>query len=109
MRFPEPLDRALLGRMLGVFEKSDAIVGKIEVGAGETSWRFVPDQPWRAGEYALQVGQALEDLAGNSIGRPFEIAEFDKIGSTGPAADTTLPFLIKPAVPSAPARCPQPR
>jgi hypothetical protein len=105
VRFPEPLDRGLLGRLLGLSGPSKAaIAGTAAIGEDETSWRFVPEAPWREGDYSLRIGQALEDLAGNSIGRPFEIDVFNKIDSSRPTAETALPFRVRPAVPSATAR-----
>ena len=47
--------------------------GQSRVEARETRWVFVPHAPWRAGEYRLVVLSILEDLAGNQIGRPFEV------------------------------------
>jgi hypothetical protein len=43
------------------------------VRAHETRWDFTPRQPWVAGTYHLVANKRLEDLAGNSIGRPFEV------------------------------------
>ena len=34
---------------------------------------FIPAEPWRPGEYQLLVDTVLEDLAGNHIGRPFDV------------------------------------
>jgi hypothetical protein len=42
---------------------------------GETRWLFTPRQPWAAGAYRLVTDTRLEDLAGNTIGRPFEVDE----------------------------------
>lgn len=73
VRFPEPLDRAMLQRAIEVERAGAPIAGRAEVGPGETSWRFVPDRPWDAGPIGLRVDAELEDLAGNSIARPFEV------------------------------------
>src|SRR5262249_14755656 len=74
--FPRPLDHALLQRVLHVLEKSGRDVeGEISVGDHELRWQFTPRQPWAAGSYNLEVEQILEDLAGNSVGRPFEVDE----------------------------------
>lgn len=70
--FDRPLDYALLG---DVFE-IPGVSGKASIGAGETEWRFQPDQPWKEGEHQLVISTALEDLAGNRIGRPFDVDEF---------------------------------
>ncbi len=73
VRFPEPLDQAILRRAIGVESAGAVVAGRSEVGPGETSWRFVPDRAWPDAAIALRVDTELEDLAGNSIGRPFEV------------------------------------
>jgi len=73
--FPEPLDEALLQRLVWVEDLAGGRVeGGVEIGANETSWRFQPAQPWRAGEYAVRVHPALEDRAGNRFDRAFDRA-----------------------------------
>ena len=47
--------------------------GTIELGDKERLWRFLPAKPWKSGKYRLAVDMALEDLAGNRVGRPFEV------------------------------------
>ena len=70
--FDRPLDYALLGDSFEI----PGVSGKASIGPGETEWRFQPDQPWKQGEHQLGVSTALEDLAGNRIGRPFDVDEF---------------------------------
>lgn len=73
IRFDESLDRALLDRIFVVAADNVEVVGNIEVTDAETIWRFFPDQPWPVGKFAVIVETTLEDLAGNSLGRPFEV------------------------------------
>lgn len=50
--------------------------GRATLGAEERQWRFIPEQP--CSEVAvLKVDTALDDLAGNKVGRPFEVDLFD--------------------------------
>ncbi|MEX0704178.1 MAG: Ig-like domain-containing protein [Planctomycetales bacterium] len=78
--FDEPLDRAMLERVLVVNgPDGKRLAGEVAIEAEETRWRFVPKEAWQAGEHTLAVDAALEDLAGNSLGRPFEVDVFDKI------------------------------
>jgi hypothetical protein len=83
VRFEKPLDHALLQRMLWVTDaKGRKLAGTIRVTGGETRWQFTPKEAWRAGSvsdrsqaagYSLVADTRLEDLAGNSIARPFEV------------------------------------
>jgi hypothetical protein len=92
--FPEPLDRALLERVVWV-ETSDGqrVEGTIEIDRHETRWRFRPSQPWQAGEsYVLAVERILEDRAGNRLGRKFEVDVFEKIDRQVLPEIVRLPF-----------------
>jgi len=73
VRFPEPLDRAMLDRAIEVRVGAEPVAGRVEVGREERSWRLVPDRPWGVGALELRVDSELEDLAGNSPSRPFEV------------------------------------
>ena len=53
--------------------RDQPIPGRAEVDLDQRRWRFTPDRPWVAGEYQLLVDPDLEDLAGNSVRRPFEV------------------------------------
>jgi len=78
--FPEPLDRALLERVLEVVDRfGNPLPGEAAVGDGETRWSFTPEAPWPAGDFALRAASILEDLAGNSLGRPFEVDVFERV------------------------------
>lgn len=96
VRFPGPLDHALLGRMLRVTDAAGReVAGTVTVADGETRWRFTPARPWPAGDYRLAIDTALEDLAGNSIGRPFEVDVFHPVRRTVKAETVTLPVPIR--------------
>ncbi len=74
VRFPKPLDRGMLERVLHVQTSQGAeIPGAVQITNNETRWAFEPRQPWSAGRYVLAVSTRLEDPSGNSIGRPFEV------------------------------------
>jgi len=69
----EPLDRRLAERLISAMTTQRRVVdGRVAVDRRETRWSLTPAEPWRPGEYLLQVEGVLEDLAGNSVGRPFE-------------------------------------
>jgi len=71
--FDRPLDFALLQDVFQVQRVEGVVEGVASVSTGETQWRFQPAQRWKAGAYKLIVDMALEDLAGNRIGRPFDV------------------------------------
>ncbi len=74
IRFAEPLDHALLLRCLSVVDASGGpVMGHVATDDHERVWRFTPDSPWRSGPHRVLVESKLEDLAGNSIARPFEV------------------------------------
>ena len=58
--------------------------GRVRVTDQERSWRFTPDRPWVSGSYRLVIDTRLEDLAGNSIGRPFEVDVFRPVQQVKP-------------------------
>jgi hypothetical protein len=88
--FPRPLDYALLQRAITV----DGVKGKVEVAPGETEWRFTPESPWRLGAYRLTVNTALEDLAGNGVGRTFDVDTFREVTPQIRTETVSLSFRI---------------
>ncbi|HEY4309268.1 MAG TPA: Ig-like domain-containing protein [Pirellulales bacterium] len=95
VEFPEPLDHALLLRVLHVTSATDEpIAGQIDVPDGETHWRFTPDVPWPAGEYRLVIETTLEDLAGNAVGRAFDVDTFGPIRERIETETVARPFVV---------------
>jgi hypothetical protein len=92
--FDRPMNYTLLQRMLKVDDARGHVSGITEVGRQEREWRFVPVQPWTAGDYRLIVDNGLEDLAGNKIGQPFDIDVFEKVTERITTTTTSLPFVI---------------
>jgi hypothetical protein len=73
VRFDEPLDHGLAARMIIVVDASGAAIGGAGMlGDADRLWTFVPRLPWPARALSLRVNPALEDLAGNSVARPFD-------------------------------------
>ncbi len=98
--FPKPMDHALLLDMLWVVDAAGRkIVGEFAVTDGETRWRFTPKQPWAAGPYRLVADARLEDLAGNTIGRPFEVDETHPTTTRSKAETVETPFEVRPSEP----------
>jgi hypothetical protein len=95
VRLPEPLDEALLHRLVWV-ERADgrALDGVGVVADGETVWSFQPSSPWEPGGYSLRVQPALEDRAGNRFDRLFD-REIGAASSRASAAAFSLPFVVR--------------
>jgi hypothetical protein len=93
--FPEPLDHGLLQRALGVSDASGRrLTGEQRVDSSEERWQFVPAEPWRRGEYRLIALTILEDMAGNRIGRAFEVDEFSRVDESPEQETVTVRFQI---------------
>jgi hypothetical protein len=99
--FPKSLDYAMLGRVLHIMSGGDGAASPLEEVAGdirladdETRWIFVPSAPWKPGPYRLVVSTSLEDPAGNSIGRAFEVRRDQSIPEIEPPRSITLRFNI---------------
>ena len=96
MEFPEPLDRAILLRELDVLDPTGtAIAGPVTIDRNETRWTLTPSAPWKKGAFILQVGIDTADLAGNMVGRAFEVDLFDKVDERITRQTRDLPFKIE--------------
>jgi hypothetical protein len=94
--FPEPLDHGLLLRALGVAGPDGRFVaGGVRIDAHEKRWTFTPRGAWSAGPYQLVALGMLEDLAGNRIGRAFEVDNFERSDSSPEPERTTIPITLK--------------
>ena len=92
--FPDPLDHGLLRRALGVARGGAALEGDVAIEGAETRWRFTPRDPWVSGDYDLVALAFLEDLAGNRIGRAFEVDNFERTDLTPEPERRTLAFTV---------------
>jgi hypothetical protein len=93
--FPRALDRGLLRRALNVTRDGETVEGEITIDQGETRWALTPREPWRAGAYQLVALDILEDVAGNQIGRAFEVDNFDTVDKSPNPQTITIPFTVK--------------
>ena len=93
--FPKPLDYALLLRLLQVTGGGREIAGTPAVDTNETRWSFTPREPWKVGEYKLMVDTSLEDLAGNKVGRAFDVDTFERVTARVEHGAFSLPFRIR--------------
>ena len=94
--FPEPLDQALTQRVFSVVAASGAaIAGQVALTEQERRWEFTPVQPWAAGGYHIAIQTTLEDLAGNNIGKPFEVDLFEGVKRHIETQSIKLPFTVR--------------
>jgi hypothetical protein len=93
--FPAALDRALLERGLNVTRAGAAVAGQWRIEPGETRALFVPRDPWNAGDHAIVVLAILEDVAGNRIGRAFEVRSPGEAVPAESRQPVSLPFRVR--------------
>jgi hypothetical protein len=96
VRFPKAMEHALAERLIWVEDaKEQKVPGKAELVDHEQRWAFTPKQPWSPGQYRIAIDTALEDLAGNNVGRPFEVDVLHPIEKKIEAKIVYLPVLVR--------------
>ncbi len=94
--FPKPLDHALAQRLIQVTTESGELVqGQTALHDEERQWTLVPLAPWHRGPHRLIIATTIEDLAGNNVGKPFEVDLFDEIPGHLTSPSVKLPFEIR--------------
>jgi len=94
--FNKPMDHALSARVIRVADPSGQPVKGITMLADqERQWTFTPDTSWQAGNYQLVIQTTIEDLAGNNIGKPFDVDLFDGVQRKLTSSSVKLPFVIR--------------
>ncbi len=103
--FGEPVDSALALRLVEVTDpRSLPVDGVPSLDRQESRWLFTPSGPWMPGRYSIQIAATLEDLAGNRIGRAFDVDRFDQVDRHAePPKKIALPFRITAPSRSTPA------
>ena len=97
VQVPRPLDRALFENKLTVTSNS-RITGRISISDDERRWELHPEKPWELGLYQVVVDGVLEDVAGNRIGRPFEVEDFQLLEQADKQSQpkrVMIPFTIR--------------
>ena len=94
--FSEPMDHALAARVIRVADASGVEVdGKAALEDQERRWTFIPSGPWLGGSFTLVVQTTIEDLAGNNIGKPFEVDLFEGVQRRLTNSTVKLPFEVR--------------
>ncbi len=91
IQFGEPMYFALMMRVIEVA----GVSGSASTAANETEWRFIPAQAWKAGAHTVIVDTRLEDLAGNHVGRLFDVDMFDHVSEHVEKKSVSLPFRVR--------------
>ena len=73
IRFGESLEQAIATRGIQLYCNGVAVEGEFSLREQESESVFQPMNAWRTGEFELRVNSTIEDLAGNSLRKPFEI------------------------------------
>jgi hypothetical protein len=94
--FAQPMNIALLQRMIHVESDAGPVVGAMAIDRQETVWRFTPGTPWRAGSYRLVVDGGIEDVAGNRPGLPFDVESVEPPAAAAAPRPIVVPFRIGP-------------
>ena len=90
LTFATTLDHVSAAQFLKVLNaKGQSVIGKVEVGRDGRSWSFQPADPWAAQDYKVAVDERLEDVAGNTPLRPFDM---DLTAPVPPPQKLTIPF-----------------
>lgn len=98
VEFDEPMDHALALRLIHVRSNVDGsapIEGTAVVVHHESTWRFTPAKPWQRGNYRVSVATTIEDLAGNNIGKPFDVDLFAGASRRVTAESVDMPFVVQ--------------
>ena len=93
--FGESLDYALLmNRALEVIDNGKPVESRQEVSTDGKSINIIPTKAWAAKSYTIKINPKLEDLAGNSVERPFEVDL--RRNDADQSQPTSISFTIKP-------------
>ena len=96
--FDEPMDHALALRLIQVTAGVDggsALEGESALSERERRWSFEPAQPWRRGPHRLVVATTIEDLAGNNIGKTFDVDLFEGVQRRITTESVNVEFGVK--------------
>jgi hypothetical protein len=96
VEFGEPMDHALARRLIRILDSAkQTVAGESSLVDHEHRWTFVPARSWTAGTYQLSVQTTIEDLAGNNIGKPFEVDLFEGVQRRLTNTVVNRPFEIR--------------
>ncbi len=98
VEFDEPMDHALALRMIRVVARERGgveISGEPTLADEERRWSFTPAQPWTRNHFDLTVERTIEDLAGNNIGKSFDVDLSEKADRRDEPRSVAVGFEVK--------------
>lgn len=96
VEFTKSMDHALAQRLIWVTgPDKQRVAGNVTLQNLEQRWSFVPEKAWVTGSYQLQALTTIEDLAGNNIGKAFEVDIFEGVEKRIKNEAISIPFEIK--------------
>ena len=96
IQFPKAMDHALADHLIWIESAAgERIAGLVSVTDKEHGWEFQPKANWAAGDYRIAVDTVLEDLAGNSVARAFEVDVLHPVEKKVEAKISYLPFAVR--------------
>ncbi len=93
--FKESMDYGLLQNSFHIVAADNNLVkGEIILKNHESIWSFIPESPWNEGEYKIVIDAWLEDLAGNSLRRKFDVDLTNPLDNPNDIKEVLIPFEI---------------
>ena len=90
------MDHALASRVIRVVNNpGHPVDGTNALSNYERRWTFTPRTAWTAGQYDLLVLNTIEDLAGNNIGKAFEVDIFEGVQRRFTNTVVKVPFEVR--------------
>ena len=95
VKFPDSMDHALALRLIRVAGPvGPTLEGTAALDDQERRWTFTPAAPWPQGAHRLIIATTIEDLAGNNVGKPFDVDVFENVQRSLASETVELPFVI---------------
>ena len=98
VEFDEPMDHALALRLVSIAQAEadgPGVAGDANLSRQEKTWSLIPVLPWGRGHYLLKVATNIEDLAGNNIGKTFDVDLAGGAPRRLASKTVSIPFEIK--------------
>jgi hypothetical protein len=92
LSFPRPLDHALAQRAISVTRDGSPVAGGVTLENDETRFRFTPASQWSPGRHVIRVDGVIEDLAGNRLGKVFDVDTSDPAQSVSATPFAEIEF-----------------